>query len=127
MTHRQIDELDAAVFSGDILYTDLNELQEHVSRWQRAIDAHKAMSNTEHYCFKELKDFGDEHGEQLVTPRDDPMEYEYSINFIFESPALATAWLKEQIEDESISLEECEDWEIVKVSEEVIQSATLLL
>jgi hypothetical protein len=37
----EIDSLDAAVFSGEILYTHFEEFQICVARWQRAIDEHR--------------------------------------------------------------------------------------
>jgi hypothetical protein len=36
-----MDELDAGVFSGDLLFTDLEAFKEYVARWQRAIDEHE--------------------------------------------------------------------------------------
>lgn len=40
----EMDTLDASIFSGELLETNLDELKEYMGRWQRAIDAHeKAM------------------------------------------------------------------------------------
>jgi hypothetical protein len=36
-----MDELDAGVFSGDLLFTDLEAFKEYVARWQRAINNHE--------------------------------------------------------------------------------------
>lgn len=38
------DSLDAAIFSGDVLYNkeERAELKEYVERWKRAIDEHEA-------------------------------------------------------------------------------------
>ena len=37
----QLDDLDASVFSGEILYTNLEEFQKYLNRWQSAIDSHR--------------------------------------------------------------------------------------
>ena len=34
---RQMDELDASVFSGELLYLNLNEFKDYLARWQRAV------------------------------------------------------------------------------------------
>jgi len=40
----ELDTVDASIFSGEMLETNLEELKDYVGRWQRAIDAHeKAM------------------------------------------------------------------------------------
>ena len=43
MTDREelMDDLDAGVFSGDLLETDLEVFKDYVARWQRAIDEHE--------------------------------------------------------------------------------------
>ena len=43
MTDREelMDDLDAGVFSGDLLETDLEVFKGYVARWQRAIDEHE--------------------------------------------------------------------------------------
>ncbi len=41
----ELDSLDASVFSGEILFTNLEEFQYYVSRWQVAIDEHKNMKD----------------------------------------------------------------------------------
>ncbi len=38
------DSLDAEIFSGDVLYTDLDTLKTYLERWQRAIDEHVSLS-----------------------------------------------------------------------------------
>lgn len=37
----QLDELDASVFSGEILFTNFEELKECLKRWQIAVDDHE--------------------------------------------------------------------------------------
>jgi hypothetical protein len=37
----QLDALDASVFSGEILYTNLEEFKEYLARWQRAVESHE--------------------------------------------------------------------------------------
>lgn len=39
-----MDELDAGVFSGDLLDTDLEVFKDYVARWQRAITEHESHS-----------------------------------------------------------------------------------
>lgn len=39
----ELDNMDASVFSGEILWTNLNEFEWFVRRWQKAIDEHKNM------------------------------------------------------------------------------------
>lgn len=39
----QLDYLDCSVFSGEILFTNLDEFQDHINRWQSAIDRHKNL------------------------------------------------------------------------------------
>ena len=42
-----LEEVDACVFTGLMLETDLNEFEEYVNRWARAIKGHKeALKNT---------------------------------------------------------------------------------
>ena len=38
-----LDDLDAAVFSGEILYTNINEFEYYIGRWKRAIDEHRKL------------------------------------------------------------------------------------
>lgn len=42
--HKACEEIDAAIFSGDVLYseTERAELKEYVERWQRAIAKHES-------------------------------------------------------------------------------------
>jgi hypothetical protein len=90
-------------------------------------DGHKAMCETTYYCFRELINFGKlEGGERLVTPHGDPMEYEYPIDFIFETREKAIEWLREQTEDENIEPEEIENWHIVRVTETVVRTGCYL-
>lgn len=37
-----LDDLDASVFSGEMLETNLEEFEYYVDRWKRAIDNHKS-------------------------------------------------------------------------------------
>ena len=44
----EMDTLDASIFSGELLMTNLDELKDYVGRWQRAIISHeKAMEEDE--------------------------------------------------------------------------------
>lgn len=38
----ELDAVDASVFSGEMLYTNLDEFKSYVERWQRAIAEHEA-------------------------------------------------------------------------------------
>lgn len=38
------EAIDAAVFSGDILYTDLEEFKKYLERWNRAVKEHEESS-----------------------------------------------------------------------------------
>ena len=53
MSYREelIDSLDAEVFSGDLLETDLDLFSEHVEKWMRAIDGKRHLQECE-YCEK---------------------------------------------------------------------------
>lgn len=42
-----IDDLDCAVFSGEILETHMVELEDHIRRWMREISRHKANRNVD--------------------------------------------------------------------------------
>ena len=42
-----LDSVDAAVFSGEILHTDLPEFKEHVQRWSRAIKEQEEINKQE--------------------------------------------------------------------------------
>ena len=42
-----LDTLDAEILTGDALYTDLEILDEHVSRWKRVIEEHKLTLDNE--------------------------------------------------------------------------------
>jgi hypothetical protein len=45
-----MDDLDCAVFSGDLLFTDFDAFKEYVARWQRAIDEHTPVCECEEEC-----------------------------------------------------------------------------
>ena len=47
---KDIEIFDAAIFSGDILDTHIEQVEEALARWQRAINEHK------NYKIKELKE-----------------------------------------------------------------------
>ena len=59
---------------------------------------------TTYYTFKERNEDG-----ELVTPRDDPMEYEFSINFVWDSMIKALTWLNTDAEDWGVDPEESSD------------------
>ncbi len=73
-----------------------------------------------YYTFKERNEDG-----ELVTPRDDPMEYEFSINFVWDSMTKALTWLNTDAEDWGVDPEESNTWLIVKVTEEVVYSPAI--
>jgi len=37
----QMDDMDASVFSGEILFTDLDEFKYYLERWQKAVNLHE--------------------------------------------------------------------------------------
>lgn len=43
----QLDDLDCSVFSGEILETHLEEFEYYLKRWQRTLDSHKNMMESE--------------------------------------------------------------------------------
>ncbi len=47
MLEELLEQLDASIFSGDALYTDLEKLDEYVSRWKRAIEEQKLTLDNE--------------------------------------------------------------------------------
>ena len=52
----QLDNLDASVFSGELLFTNMDEFQDYINRWQRAIDRHKNLMDYVGGDTDELKD-----------------------------------------------------------------------
>lgn len=42
-TAEELDNIDAAVFSGELLYTDLEKFKHYLGRWNRAVIEHEAM------------------------------------------------------------------------------------
>lgn len=47
--HKACEEVDASIFSGDVLYSDAErkDLREYVERWLRAINEHEATEAKE--------------------------------------------------------------------------------
>jgi len=45
---KHINSMDASVFSGDMLHTHLQEFEDYIARWQRAIKTQK-----QHNCDEE--------------------------------------------------------------------------
>ena len=43
----EMEEMDAAVFSGDMLFTHLAEFKEYLARWQRAVEEHETLFKDE--------------------------------------------------------------------------------
>lgn len=41
----ELDSLDSSVFTGEMLYCNINEFEWYVKRWQRAIDRHREFCN----------------------------------------------------------------------------------
>ena len=41
----QIDSLDCSIFTGELLYTNINEFEWHVDRWKREIERHKKLKD----------------------------------------------------------------------------------
>jgi hypothetical protein len=82
---------------------------------------------TKYCCFREVvkDDAGVAH---YVTPHDDPMEYEYPINFIFPDWQEATDWLadEENLDAWGLDPEECREWVVVEVSETVVATVVHL-
>ena len=76
-------------------------------------DPDKLPENEVYYQWKEYVKEGDM---TLVTPRADPMEYEFSIDFMFTSPPAAALMLK----DWGIPYDEYKNWVLVKVLEEPV-------
>ena len=38
-----LDSIDASVFSGELLFTNINEFENYVDRWKRAIVEHRKL------------------------------------------------------------------------------------
>jgi hypothetical protein len=68
------------------------------------------------YQWKEYGTLDEEDGPRLFTPRADPMEYEFPIDFIFDSVEQAVNFLTEW----DIEREESKDWVLVKVTYEPV-------
>ena len=47
---KQIDAMDASVFSGEMLETNIEEFEQHLHRWQRAVHNHRRPPNCEKTC-----------------------------------------------------------------------------
>jgi hypothetical protein len=84
------------------------------------------MPVTQYCCFREV--VTDDLGTHYLTPRDDPMEYEFPINFIFDTHQQATDWLAdpENLDAWGIDPEECREWVIVEVVETVVATVVHL-
>jgi len=72
----------------------------------------------EYYTFKEVVD--NDGTPTLQTPHNDPMEYEVSVDFIFETSEKAIAWLDTDADCWGLEPEEYKNWVIVKITEEVV-------
>jgi hypothetical protein len=55
-----------------------------------------------------------------IDPHHDPMQYEFPVNFIFDTVAEADAWLRDDADDWGISPEESDDWVLVKYTETIM-------
>ena len=53
-TEQAFEEIDAAIFSGDILFTDFQRVKDTVERWSRAVKNHE-KHNLEEIMREELK------------------------------------------------------------------------
>lgn len=42
-----LDSLDAEIFSGDALYTNIKDIKEYIERWNKAINAHESLEGQE--------------------------------------------------------------------------------
>ncbi len=43
----ELDCIDASVFTGEMLFENLDEFQKYLTRWQKAVDDHKKYMNEE--------------------------------------------------------------------------------
>ncbi len=43
----ELDSIDASVFTGELLFENLDEFQGYLTRWQKAVDDHKKYMNEE--------------------------------------------------------------------------------
>lgn len=77
---------------------------------------------TVYYTFKEIVEIVDSYGEtRLAAPREDPMEYEYPIDFTWDTEIKAYAWRDEDAEAEyGIDPEESNGWILIRVTEEIV-------
>ena len=64
------------------------------------------------YCWKELAQMGDEEQPRLLTPWSDPMEYEFPMDWLFETTAQAEIAKNEHAPNE--------DWLLVEMQLEVV-------
>jgi len=73
------------------------------------------------YSFREV--FTDEEtGKQHFTiPHSNPMEYEEDFGYLFDSPEEAGNFLQQEIDNETISEEEVQNWYLVKMDYTVVQ------
>lgn len=79
------------------------------------------------YEFKVLEKLEGEDTERLLTPHANPDEYEYPLDFLFDTPEKATAWLKEYVEDGNIEQEEADTFVLVRKTLEVVDSSVYAL
>jgi hypothetical protein len=74
----------------------------------------------EWYMWKEIVQFDDEPQPRFITPRSNPMEYEYPVDLLFETATKAVAWLEEERETVAELDAEAEDdteaWVLVRVT-----------
>lgn len=70
-----------------------------------------------HWCWKIFVLLEGENKKRLITPHTDLMVYETPINFVFDSPEEAEAWLEEAVKEISfITKEEAEEFVLTRIS-----------
>ena len=71
-----------------------------------------------YFMWKEMVEDMDTGEWHALTPWDDPMVYEYPINFVFDTVEEAQKWLVEESEESwNVERSESDDWVLVKFTE----------
>lgn len=75
-----------------------------------------------YFMWKEMvEDIDGDGAWHALTPWDDPMVYEYPINFVFDTVEEAQKWLVEESEESwNVERSESDDWVLVKFTETIM-------
>jgi len=73
-----------------------------------------------YFMWKEMVEDMDTGEWDAMTPWDDPMVYEFPVNFVFDTIEEAQKWLEEESEEWGVERPESDDWVLVKFTETIM-------